>query len=298
MKILITGSNGLLGQKIVHQLKKENISYLATSKGENRISSVDVEFLSLDITNKDEIEKVFNDFQPNAVINTAALTNVDLCETERDLCRSLNVDAVEFLLESCKVYNTHLIHLSTDFIFDGQQGNYKEEDQPNPLSFYGQSKLDSELILKNSSYTNWSIVRTIIVYGIAEKMSRTNIVLWAKSALEKGDPLKIVNDQYRAPTLAEDLASACVTIAKKNKKGVYHISGSEYMSIFDLVSNVANYFELRTDIESVPSSYFGTAANRPPKTGFDLTKSINELNYSPRTLKQGLAVLDQQLKNL
>ena len=203
MKILITGSNGLLGQKLIKLLVgKKEIDLLATSLGENRIASkTGYAYQNLVITNQKEIEEIFNSFQPNVVINTAAMTNVDACESDRENCWKLNVNAVEYLIKCSKNYNTHLIHLSTDFIFDGEDGPYKEDDSPNPLSYYGESKLAAEKLLQNSSI-KWSVVRTIIVYGIGEKMSRSNIVLWAKEALEKGNPLTIVNDQYRSPTLA------------------------------------------------------------------------------------------------
>ena len=130
----------------------------------------------------------------------------------------MNVNAVEYLLAACETHNTHLIHLSTDFVFDGEDGPYSEVDIPKPLTYYGESKYASEMLLRNSEYKNWAIARTIIVYGVVEKMSRSNIVLWAKGALEKGDPINVVDDQFRSPTLAIDLAKGCVLIADKQAK--------------------------------------------------------------------------------
>ena len=140
MKILITGSNGLLGQKLVKLLaNKEGINLLATSTGENRIKAITgFDYISLDITNKLQVEQVFNQFKPNVVINTAAMTNVDACEDKKEECWNLNVNAVKNLIEASEKHQTHLIHLSTDFIFDGENGPYKEEDKPNPLSYYGE----------------------------------------------------------------------------------------------------------------------------------------------------------------
>ena len=214
MKILITGSNGLLGQKLVALLaNKEGITLLATSKGANRISNSNgYQYQSLDITNEDEVAAIFNTFKPNTIINTAAMTNVDSCESLQKECWELNVTAVEFLIKYAEQHQAHLIHLSTDFVFDGENSPYKETDQANPLSYYGKSKLAAEKLVQQAN-TQWSIVRTIIVYGVAENMSRSNIVLWAKQALEKGDPLTIVYDQFRSPTLAEDLEIGCWLIA-------------------------------------------------------------------------------------
>lgn len=297
MKILITGSNGLLGQKLVKLLANNpNIQFLATSTGENRIKSITgFDYTSLDITNKTQVEQVFHQFKPNVVINTAAMTNVDACEDQKEQCWNLNVNAVKNLIEASGNHQTHLIHLSTDFIFDGENGPYKEEDKPNPLSYYGQSKYEAEKLLQASSI-KWSIVRTIIVYGVVEDMSRSNIVLWAKQALEKGNPLTIVNDQFRMPTLAEDLAQACWLIAGKQAVGIYHICGKDYMSISELVNRVADFYGYdKTIISPIASTSLNQAAKRPPKTGFVLDKAIKELAYSPCSFEEGLAIVTGQL---
>ena len=242
MKILITGSNGLLGQKIVRQLKKKNKSFLATSLGENRNPDCPNSFYSpLDISNQYEVNKVIMDYNPDAVIHTAAITNVDYCETNPDLCHEVNVTATAYLFEAAKKAGAHFSALSTDFVFDGKQGNYKESDQPNPLSVYAHSKVDAERILINSAYKNWSVVRTIIVFGEGNNLSRSNIVLWAKDALSSGNELNIIDDQFRAPTWADDLAWACIRIAELHKTGIYHISGPETFSIYELVLRVAKF---------------------------------------------------------
>jgi dTDP-4-dehydrorhamnose reductase len=289
-----------LGQKLIKNLttiRKGQYEVLATSQGEDRVSKLNgYNYLSLDITNVEEIDSVFDNFKPDVVINTAAMTNVDVCEVEKQKCTQLNVDAVKYLIKASKKHSSHLIHLSTDFVFDGKDGPYKETDEPQPLSYYGQSKLDSERLLEKSEI-KWSNVRTIIVYGVAEAMSRTNIVLWAKQALEKGDPLSIVNDQFRSPTLAEDLAEGCLLIADQGKEGTYHISGKDQMSIVELVKRVAAYFKLdATEINEVSSSTLNQAAKRPPKTGFILDKAITDLNYQPHSFEEGLEILEEQLK--
>lgn len=299
MKILLTGSNGLLGQKLLKLLAgKDNVTLIATSIGKNRTSFIDgYIYQSLDITNPNEINQVFDNYKPDVVINTAAMTNVDACETQQEQCWKLNVDAVEYLINASKKNNTHLIHLSTDFIFDGKNGPYKETDQPNPLSFYGKSKLASETLLQKSNIT-WSIVRTIIVYGVVDDMSRSNIVLWAKEALAKGNPLTIVNDQFRSPTLAEDLAMGCWLIAEKKATGIFHISGKETMSIIDLVYKVADFYGYdKSIITPIASSSLNQAAKRPPKTGFILDKAIAELSYNPCSFTEGLAIVDEQLRD-
>lgn len=301
MKVLITGSNGLLGQKIVAQAQSDpSLEVIACSKGSNRISLVSgYRYCELDITDQRAVSDLIWNLQPDAVINTAAMTNVDACEDDQDNCWKVNVDAVEYLISACQAVNAHLIHLSTDFVFDGERGPYREEDQPSPLSFYGRSKLASEELMINSGLEHWAIARTIIVYGLAEQMSRSNVVLWAKGALEKGEPIRVVDDQFRSPTLAEDLAEGCLLIARKKANGIYHLSGKDTMSILELVYRVADHFGLdKSIVQPIKTASLGQTAGRPPKTGFILDKAIRELGYAPHTFEEGLDILSEQLKVL
>jgi dTDP-4-dehydrorhamnose reductase len=293
MKILITGSNGLLGQKLVKQCLKNGYDFLATSKGENRFSTCPVErYQSLDITSLIDIEKVFQAYVPTHVIHTAAITNVDYCEDHVEECNEVNVKATKLLWEASKKRRIHLQLLSTDFVFDGEKGNYKEEDEVNPLSIYAQSKVNGENLLVNDESSNWSVVRTIIVYGEGENLSRSNIILWSKKALKEGQEIKIVDDQFRAPTWADDLAWACLEIVKQNKMGIYHIAGPETMSILQIVERVAKHYGLSTDqLSASKSNQLNQAAKRPPKTGFKLDKARREINYHPKTLEQTLDLI-------
>jgi dTDP-4-dehydrorhamnose reductase len=290
MRILITGSNGLLGQKIVNQLTSKKIVFLATSLGANRNSKCKASsYQTLDITDLIEINKCIEQFNPTHIINTAAITNVDFCEENIELCQDVNVNAVKYLFEISKSNKIQFIHLSTDFIFDGVDGPYSEGDIPNPLSVYAKSKHESEQLLMNDEYTNWSILRTIIVYGEGENLSRSNIVLWAKSELTKNKPLTIVDDQFRSPTWADDLAWACIQTAKRKAIGVFHISGPTVFSIYELVCEIADFYgKDKNLIQPIKSKTLNQKAPRPPKTGFILTKAKNELGYKPKTLKESL----------
>ena len=302
MKIfLITGSNGLLGQKLVHALlKRSDVKIIATSVGDNRMSKKDgYIYEPLNITNKAEVEESIKKYLPDIIINTAAMTNVDACESKREECWALNVGAVQNIADAIAAYSpkTHLIHLSTDFIFDGEKGSeYVETDVPNPGSYYALTKLESEKLLQKSTI-KWAVARTMIVYGVADNISRTNIVLWAKDALTKGQKINIIDDQFRAPTLAEDLADGCVLIADKGATGVYHISGPKTYSILDLVYQIADFWKLdRSLITPSKSNIINQAAKRPPFTGFVIDKAKRELGYSPHSFVEGLAILDTQLK--
>tara|TARA_B100001741_G_C16554369_1_gene601574 strand:- start:4340 stop:5236 length:897 start_codon:yes stop_codon:yes gene_type:complete len=293
--ILITGSNGLLGQKLVHLLK-EKYNVIATSLGSCLISNQSgFIYQSLDITNEYGIRKIFNMYRPKYVINTAAMTNVDACEDYKDLCDDINVKAVGYISKECEKYNSHLIHISTDFIFDGKNGPYDENDDANPLSYYGLSKWKSEQVLLKSS-CKWAILRTIILYGTAENLERNNIVLWARKALKDGQELNIIDDQFRSPTLAEDLAKACYLVIEKEAIGVYNTSGKDIMSIYEMVKRMADFYQChKSKINRISSATLNQKAKRPPKTGFILDKSIKELGYKPHSFEEGLNLLEKQL---
>lgn len=296
-KVLITGSNGLLGQKLIYQLiGYPDYQVFATSRGANRtLLQKRYEYIPLDITDEEEIQETFEYVKPDIVINTAAMTNVDACEDDKEGCWKLNVDAVELLVKACEKYNSHLVHVSTDFIFDGEDGPYDEEAKPNPVSYYGESKLAAEEIVKNAK-CSWAIARTVLVYGVVDNMSRSNIVLWAKGALESGKDLTVVDDQFRSPTLAEDLAHGCILIAQKGAQGIYNISGDEYMCIIDLVKRVAKFYGLDENlVKPVSSSTLNQKAVRPPKTGFILDKAKKELGYKPSSFEEGLSIVDVQM---
>lgn len=300
MKILVTGSNGLLGHKLTDLYKtKSNIELIATAKGVDRYPAKNgYTYKSLDICNWEEVKNVMQYYKPDVVINTAAMTNVDACETEQEACDKLNVDAVKYLVNECNNINAHFVHLSTDFIFDGTHGPLTENEKPNPLSYYGRSKHLAEILIMENS-TSWAIIRTVLVYGIVQDMSRSNIVLWAKNNLEQGKSLNVVGDQFRTPTLAEDLAQGCALIAEKKAKGIYNISGKDYMSVFDLVYRVADYWKLDKSLLNISSSEgIKQPAKRPPITGFILGKAINDLDYHPHSFEEGLKLMNEQLKSV
>lgn len=298
MRLLLTGSNGLLGQKIIAALRNDpSVELWATSRGNDRTAEpLGDRYRSMDIAVKAEVDAVFEEARPNVVIHAAAMTNVDACELDPASCRLHNVTATEHLVQAAERHNSHFIFLSTDFIFDGGNGPYREEDEPAPLSIYGQSKLDGEHIVQQSGLERWAIARTIIVYGVAKGLSRGNVVLWAKNALEKGEPIKVVNDQWRMPTLAEDLADGCIRIAKRGATGIYHLSGPDGMTILELVQRTGVFFGLPTGtVSPVTSASLGQPAKRPPVTGFVLDKARRELGYAPHGFEAGLAVLREQL---
>lgn len=225
------------------------------------------------------------------------MTNVDACENNQEYCWNVNVKAVEYIATASESIKAHLVQLSTDFIFDGNAGPYSEEDTPNPLHFYAKSKLESERIVQKIM-TKWSIARTIIIYGITDNMSRSNLVLWAKKEMENGNSINVINDQFRSPTFAEDLAKGCISIVDYSAFGIYHLSGPKTYSILELVNIVADFYKLdKSLINPIDSASLNQPAKRPLVTGFIIDKAIKDFGYNPVDFLEGISIMDQQIKN-
>ncbi|HWY38072.1 MAG TPA: NAD(P)-dependent oxidoreductase [Bacteroidia bacterium] len=304
MKILITGSNGLLGQKLVYKLRsRSDVTCVASARGINRlVEQSGYAYSEMDVTDEQQVKKVLAENMPDVVIHTAAMTNVDACELDQPACKKMNVDAVHYLVNALEElqktnsgYKPQLIHISTDFIFDGSHGPLTEDERPNPLSYYAWSKLEAEKIVQASDL-HWAIARTMLVYGIVDNASRSNIVLWAKQNLEQGKNINVVDDQFRTPTLAEDLADGCILLAEKRSTGIYNISGKDFMSILELVYRVADYYKLdKTLVRPSKSADIKQPAKRPPKTGFIIDKAKKELGYNPHSFEEGIKIMHEQL---
>lgn len=295
--VVVTGSNGLLGQSLVNLLLKDKSNYLVHgfSRNENRSGREDFYYHDIDLTQKETLRALLFEIQPDFIVNTAAMTQVDQCEEEKETCDLLNVEMVRWISEIAPQVNAHIIHISTDFVFDGEKGYYKETDIPNPVSYYGLSKLKAENVLKNS-HADYAILRTILVYGKVFDMSRSNIVLWVRSMLEQKKEITVVNDQYRMPTYVEDLALSCILAIEKRAKGIFHISSSRLLSVYDIAVEIAKTFDLDLSlIKPISSASLNQKAKRPPKTGFDLTKSVRELGYPLTTFKEDLHRFKHQL---
>ncbi|QCR24733.1 SDR family oxidoreductase [Pontibacter sp. SGAir0037] len=300
-KILITGSNGLLGQKLAELLlPNPEIELLATSRGENKLAALfpTLPFASMDVTDQAQVEQVVSRFQPTHLIHTAAMTNVDQCESDREGALKLNRDAVQYLVDACEKYHVHLIHVSTDFIFDGEDGPYTEEAAASPVNYYGETKRLAEEVVKSAS-CRWAILRTVLVYGVAHDYGRTNIVLWVRDSLRAGKVIKVVEDQFRTPTLAEDLAMGCWLAAKHDAEGIFNISGKEMLTPYQMAMQVADYFNLDKGlIDKADETTFSQPARRPPKTGFIITKAETQLGYAPRSFMEGIRIVAEQAEAL
>ena len=295
MKILVTGCNGLLGQKLVALLHdKTGIDLVATARSP-LVGYPTVNFDLMDITDVVAVTRVVAKHRPDVIIHGAAMTQVDVCEQNRELCYLNNVTGVEHMIRAAREVNAHLVHISTDFVFDGNRGLIQEDDEAVPVNYYGECKLLAEQRVKESGLS-WSIVRTVLVYGIIPGISRSNIVTWVKKSIEEGKHIQVVNDQWRTPTLAEDLAYGCYLVASKRASGIYHISGKDYVSVYDIALRATKYFGLDAAlITPVESGKLPQPAKRPLLTGFNIEKARRELGYEPHSLDEGIAIMAAQL---
>jgi dTDP-4-dehydrorhamnose reductase len=295
--VLITGSNGLLGQKLVACfMKSPGWKVVATSFSNDKIAGKGYEFELMDITSKVEVDYIFDRYQPSLVINTAAMTQVDTCEEQKEDCWKVNVEAVEHLVAACNKKDARLIHLSSDFVFNGSVGKYKESDPVSAVNYYGMSKMDAEKKVMSLA-KSWNIVRTSLVYGVNPDTARPNILLWLRYALSEKQQVKVNNDQFRTPTLVEDLAEGCRLLAESDRQGIYHLAGEDYVSVLQVAQAVAGIFELDTSlIEPVPSSQLNEQGKRPLKAGLDISKAWDDLGYRPHSLADGIRLVKAQLE--
>lgn len=288
MKVLITGANGLIGQYIGKLiLKSKDFLLLPTGLGNPRIKDFENFYQKLDISNSSEVKNFLITEKPDIVINCAAISHVDICEEFPDKCFKVNVLGVKNLIDNLNP-QSKFIHLSSDFVFDGTSLNYKENDQPNPLSVYGKSKLQAEEYIQQN-FKNHQIIRTILVFGFGENLSRNNILTWAYSFLSQNKKIKVVNDQIRKPTYVKDLAKAIFDLMVSNQNSTFHISGEEEISIFQLAKKVADVYGFDKNlISSISSKSLNELDKRPPITGFNLDKISSIINYKPQSITNAL----------
>ena len=241
-RILVTGANGMLGQRTINFYKAiENIQLLGTSVEEKPVFN-DVDYISCDLSDREQIKKIISDFCPDFIVNAAAFTNVDLSESEKELAWKINVKGVEYLAEGARIIDAHLIHISSDYIFDGKNGPYSETDKPNPVGYYGRTKLASENTLKISGCIN-TVLRTNVLYGIAD--SRPDFVRWVVNSVSSGKQINIVTDQVNNPTFIDDLVQAINRVIEFRKQGVFNIGGREFLTRFEFTELIADFFNLR-----------------------------------------------------
>lgn len=290
MTILITGANGFLGYYLTKNLLQKEYRVIATGKGDCRLpfnGQKGFEYCEMDITDPFAVHDVFEKYEPAIVVHAGAMSKPDECEQEQWKAYIINTEGTVTMLINAAEQKSFFVFVSTDFVFDGETGMYKEDDKPSPINFYGKTKLEAEEVVKEYEY-EWAIVRTVLVYG-KPVSGRSNILTIVKEKLEKGEEYKVVDDQVRTPTYIEDLTDGIVAIVEKKATGIYHLSGKDVLTPYQMAVKAANHLGLNASlIKKVTVADFSQPAKRPPKTGFVIDKAIKELNYSPLFFEEGL----------
>jgi len=282
-KIFITGGSGLLGSNIA-KLANSKFDVYATYNT-NKVGMKDVHFFQINLTKKDWLIKI-EQIKPDFIIHCAALTNVDYCEDRLDEAYNQNVLASVNIAEIAKKIGAHLIHISTDSIFDGEKGNYKEEDTPNPINVYGKTKLEAEQKVL-SIHPHSCIVRTNI-YGW-NKRDKFSLAEWMLNNLTNNEQLPALNDIYFSPILVNDLTEVLFKSQERRHSGIIHIAGRETCSKLDFAYRIAEVFDLdKSLIKPVSIHELGLKAPRGKNTSLNVSKAEKILNERLPNVKEGL----------
>jgi dTDP-4-dehydrorhamnose reductase len=286
LRVMITGANGLLGRALRVSLDRENVDIIATGLGVDRVGLHDHIYENLDVTNIMMVNKLLEKYSPDIIVNAAAITNVDDCEIDKKRCEYVNCDSIDHFIEYAKNKNCHFIQISTDFVFNGHVGNYKESDTCDPINQYGLSKFNAEQKIIKSNI-NYSILRTSLLYSVAQGSG--GFLSWLKSNLCKNKTLNLVDDQYRTPTLVIDLIRSIKSVAVLKKYGIFHITSGEELSIFDIASIVVDCYNFDYNlINKIQSDHLNQIAKRPKNSGLNISKARKELNFIPTNFQKSL----------
>ncbi len=296
-RVLITGANGLVGQELVQRLsERPEYDVLATGRDAAPRTGASAGYTPFDVTDEDAARRLFQDFTPDVVVNLAAMTNVDRCEADKKACWDANAVAPRLLARLCHRQGARFVQVSTDFVFNGEAPLYKENSRPAPVNYYGKSKLAGENAARDAGRDRWAIARPALVFGMPDASGRSNIVLWVVDKLSRGEAIEVVTDQWRTPTYAPDFAAGLEKIIRYGKSGIFHLTGREYLSIFDFARRIAGVFDLDASlIHPTDATRFSQPARRPPRTGLYILKAETEIGYHPRPLEDALRHLGQRL---
>ncbi len=277
----------MLGQKLCRDFSPSHKVIATDLHPENFVSFPSLSYESLDLTDRRALEFHLRFYDPAVIINAAAYTDVDACEVHQTKARAVNVGGVKNLVKACQGRNIRLIHLSTDYIFDGERGPYSEDDPPHPVNFYGQTKLESENLIKQSSIDSL-IVRTNVLYGFGKKVNKS-FLLWLLEKLTVGEKIKVANDQFSNPTLADNLSQCILEMVERDLTGVFHIGGADYLSRYDFAMKAAQKFEFDTALISpTTTESLGQKAKRPLHGGLKTEKARSALKTKLLNVEEGL----------
>jgi len=292
MKFLVTGSAGLIGSQVTKDLVLENHEVYSCYHDDKPICGNP---LQLDLTSQDKIIKTIQEIKPDSIIHLAAMTNVDLCETQQELAYLINTKATEILAKQAAKLDTFFVYVSTDYVFDGKKGKYSEDDSTNPLGYYGKSKLKAEEAL-NKLASSWCIARTSTPFGIHS--NKKSFPIWIKENLEAKKEIPVLIDQFTSPTYVPNLSKMLIEIVKRQILGVIHTAGASRISRYELAILVAEKLHLDKELlKPTPISKMTWNAQRPKDSSLDVSKVTEILNEKPQTIQYSLDLLIDEILN-
>ena len=290
MKLLITGASGLYGSKLAKLAVTRNFEVYS---GYNQDLPLYGNLVKFDISNKELVNDVFKRVKPDVVVHAATLTDVDKCEVNKELAWKINVEATKNIAEAAKMTGSFLIYISTDYVFNGEKGNYSEPDKPDPINYYGLTKLKAEELVKTQ--TECCIARPSVIYGATPAAGKVNFALWVIDALSKGQRIKIVTDQWNTPTLNTSLVDMTVEVIERRLTGTFHLSGATRVSRFEFAQLIAEIFELdKSLIDPAKSAQFKWPAKRPKDSSLDTSKAHKILQNKPVEISEALKKLKSE----
>jgi dTDP-4-dehydrorhamnose reductase len=295
MKILVTGASGLLGTKLCKIALNKNHEVYSAYTTHQPLYGKPIKF---DVSDQNAAKKIFRKIKPEAVVHAAALTNVDKCEIEKKLAWKINVKGTENTAKLCKKYDAFLIYVSTDYIFDGERGMYKETDKPAPINFYGLTKLKGEEKVRNWTNT-YCIARTSVIYGSILATGKINFALWLLNKLKNNEKVKIVTDQWNTPTLNTNLANMILEIIEEKITGIYHLAGATRINRYEFAKLIAKNFNLDMElITPALSNKFQWIAKRPKDSSLNTHKAQQTLKNKPLKIKQAIKLMEKEMQNI
>ena len=285
MKLLITGASGLFGSKLCEVAARKNYDVYSAYNQHEPLHGTPVQF---DVSNKNAVEKIFRKINPEVVVHAAALTNVDKCETQKELAWKINVEGTENIAESCKEHQAFLIYISTDYVFDGENGMFKETDKPSPINYYGLTKLKGEEHVKNL-LDNYCIGRASVIYGSIPATGKINFALWLLNKLKRREKVTIVTDQWNSPTLNTNLANMIREVLERKLCGVFHLAGATRISRYEFAKLLAETFSLdKNHITPVSSKEIKWIARRPKDSSLNVNEAYQTLKNKPLRIHEAL----------
>lgn len=287
-RVLVTGGTGLLGVAIQQSAPKDIQGFSIYFPERSLPVPLPFPILAADVSDRMEMQSVFEWAKPDVVIHTGAIGSVDFAEINREQTRIINVGGTEVVAELCQIYESRLIYISSNAVFDGRTPLYSETAPVNPINYYGQLKVDAENVVRESTI-HWTILRPILMYGWPYQGERDNPVVWWVRSLENNKPIKVVDNVFNKPLPAWSCAEVIWAIIQQNRTGIYHAAGRDHISLYQFALLTAAVFGLNASlITPVPDSYFPEIAPRPKDTSFDTTKMETELGVKTVGVRDGL----------